>query len=77
MARAENRHHDDKHKRRTARRHSWFTLVRIPHTMASPREVGILAATPKRCSCLCCGNARRFYGASLPERRANQRERWS
>jgi hypothetical protein len=32
------------------------------------RQIGILASTPQRCSCLLgCGNERAFYGRTLKE----------
>lgn len=43
-----------------------------------PQRVGELPSqyryidTPTPCSCMCCGNQRKFFGETLPERKARQ-----
>ena len=35
----------------------------------TPKRLGILNTTPQSCSCLGCGNERKYVGESLQERR--------
>lgn len=35
----------------------------------NPRELGMVAATPKPCSCAMCGNQRDWHGPTIQERR--------
>lgn len=66
------RHHNNRRKARVMR----MSMFRCTKTAPTLRQRGLWATSPKPCSCFFCGNARRFYGETIQERRALQRERW-
>lgn len=71
MTRAERRARMERQKQRAARYygHGWHYPV-----MTDPRMIGIAANTPAQCSD-CCGNQRKWNGATRQERRALLDER--
>jgi hypothetical protein len=56
------RHQEKKHKER-ARKKS-YEIFRNPPT---PKQIGILAHTPKMCSCWMCGNQRQHFGDTITD----------
>jgi hypothetical protein len=62
MSRAIRRHHAKRIKDRVRRmiKDTWGDLYQT--TVDDPRHVGMVAHTPKTCSCPCCGNPRKHFG---------------
>ena len=52
------RHHIERLKRKRSHYHGGIT---------DPKDIGIVCATPQLCSCLCCGNRRRYEGETKQE----------
>ena len=63
MARALNRHHTQRMKKRRA------TCLTVCGRNDNPRVVGMVTNTPKPCSCWMCGNKRKSEGPTLQELR--------
>lgn len=65
MSRAERRHQRERIKVR--RRFFWGRDLR-----ADPKAASMVVDTPKPCSCLLCGNRRKYIGPTLQELRCVQ-----
>ena len=55
------RHQDRKHKIEVKKRVWWLKEF-------DPITIGILAETPQRCSCIFCGNRRKYEGKTKQEK---------
>lgn len=75
MSRAESRHQVSRAKVRAVRvMETQQAMTRLPLPV-DERRVGIMATTPKLCSCFMCGNRRKLEGAKVSElRRASKGE---
>lgn len=66
-------------RRAVARMAVWLDWIRAwdsprqdGYSGESARSIGLAARTPQRCSCVGCGNQRRWVGLSRQEKRAKQ-----
>jgi len=73
FSRAIRRHHYARLK--NTRKFYWG---RLGHADWTPGRLGMVVATPQLCSCLGCGNSRKWLGErSMQERRAYQVPVWA
>jgi len=61
------RHQERKHKREAIERLKEWSI--FDETWQDPRNIGVMATTPQRCSCIGCGGQRKWEGMTLDEKR--------
>lgn len=57
------------HYRRLQKKRSWYWFGH--EIKMSPRQLGLVVATPHPCSCLGCGNPRKHIGEKTMQERRN------
>jgi len=74
LSRALRRHH---YARLKNTRKSYWGHGRAPEWQWTPRTLGMVVCTPHNCSCMGCGNSRKWFGTrTMQEQRVYQESVW-